>query len=115
MIYNGVDIYECHFFKVNNVGKLQFTKGIFTGKVSDDFKSIEKLREAFSYCFWIMHTKETPLISKYLASAFLNELTSKIVEIEKRLNKRIATMQKNLQKQTTKSEKIIGTKYGKVN
>jgi len=115
MNYNGVNIYECHFFTVNSSGRLQFTKGIFSGKISDDFKTISKLREVFSYCFWIMHTKETPLVSKYLASVFINELSSKILEVESKLNKRIIGMQKKLEQETENSSKVVGTKYGKSN
>lgn len=115
MDYNDVNIYECHFFTKNANGKLQFTRGAFIGKTPDDFNSISKLREVFSYCFWIMHTKETPLVSKYLASAFMNELTPKITSIENKLNKKIKGMQKRLAEETEKSTKVIGTVYGKSN
>ena len=115
MDYNDVNIYECHFFTINNRGKLKFTRGTFIGKTAADFSSISKLREAFSYCFWIMHTKDTPLVSKYLASVFMNELTPKISEIEKKLNKKLRGMQKKLEEDTKNSTKVVGTIYGKSN
>jgi len=113
--YNDINIYECHFFNINNAGKLQFTRGTFIGKTSNDFNSISKLREAFSYCFWIMHTKDTPLVSKYLASVFMNELTPKISEIERKLNKKLKGIQKKLKEETEQSTKVVGTIYGKSN
>jgi hypothetical protein len=113
MNYNDVNIYECHFFNINNTGKLQFTRGNFTGKTSNDFNTISKLREVFSYCFWIMHTKETPLVSKYLASVFMNELTPKIYELEKKLNRKLRGIQKKLTEETESSTKVVGTIYGK--
>ena len=113
MNYNDVNIYECHFFNINNTGKLQFTRGNFTGKTSNDFNTISKLREVFSYCFWVMHTKETPLVSKYLASVFMNELTPKIYELEKKLNRKLRGMQKKLTEETESSTKVVGTIYGK--
>jgi hypothetical protein len=115
MNYNDVNIYECHFFNINNTGKLQFTRGNFTGKTSNDFNTISKLREVFSYCFWIMHTKETPLVSKYLASVFMNELTPKIYELEKKLNRKLRGIQKKLTEETESSTKVVGTIYGKAN
>ena len=115
MNYNDVNIYECHFFNINNTGKLQFTRGNFTGNTSNDFNTISKLREVFSYCFWIMHTKETPLVSKYLASVFMNELTPKIYELEKKLNRKLKGMQKKLTEETESSTKVVGTIYGKAN
>lgn len=115
MTYNDVDIYECHFFTLNENGKLKFTRGIFTGKTSDDFKTISKLREVFSYCFWMMNNKDTPLVSKYLASVFINELSPKIFEIEKRLNKKLIADQKKLKQKTEESVKTAGTIYGKSN
>ena len=114
MIYNDVDIYECHFFTINKNGKLQFTKGIFKEKTSNDFKSISRLREVFSYCFWIMHNVETPLVSKYLASVFIKDLIPKMIEIEKRLNKKMIAVQRKLKEDTEKSTKQTGTVYGKV-
>ena len=115
MDYNDVNIYECHFFTKNSAGKLQFSRGNFSGKTPDDFNSISKLREVFSYCFWIMHNQETPLVSKYLASVFMNELTPKITSIEKKLNKKIRGMQKKLKEQTDNSTKVVGTISGKSN
>ena len=62
-----------------------------------------------------MHTKDTPLVSKYLASVFMNELTPKISEIEKKLNKKLRGMQKKLEEDTENSTKVVGTIYGKSN
>ena len=113
MTLNNVDIYQCHFFTINNNGKIQFTKGAFCGKTPDDFKSISKLREVFSYCFWIMHTQETPLVSKYVASAFIKELMPKMNELERKLNKRLVGIQKKQIQDTKDSSKETGTLYGK--
>ena len=60
-----------------------------------------------------MHTKETPLVSKYLASVFMNELTPKIYELEKKLNRKLRGMQKKLTEETESSTKVVGTIYGK--
>jgi hypothetical protein len=45
----------------------------------------------------------------------MNELTPKISEIEKKLNKKLRGLQKKLEEDTENSTKVVGTIYGKAN
>ena len=113
MTYNGLDIYACSFFALNRKGKLEFTKGTFRGRSIDDFNSVKDIQRGIAYCFWILNKDDNALINKYVASAFIKELLPKIIELEKRLKKRVVKQQKDLEVATEKSTKTIGTVYGK--
>lgn len=115
MIYNDVDIYECKFFTINKKHQIEFTRGEFRGKTPKDFNTIHELQRGVTYCFWILNKLDNPIVSKYMASAFIKELTHKLIDLENKLRKRVILIQKNLEEETTKSEKTIGTKYGEVN
>lgn len=108
MKYKDVDIYECKFIQLNKENKLSFIGGVHKGKTPDDFSTITDLHHVTSYCFWMLKDKGVPLISKYTASAFLGELTPKLIELEKRLRKRVAKQQKELEEETKKSAKTPG-------
>ncbi len=113
MIYKDIEIYECKFFSVGKNKKLQFSVGKFKGKTADDFNSLTSLQEITAYCFWIINNKEVPIISKYLASSFISDLSVKMAQVEKKLWKKVSDKQDKLKKETKKSEKVVGTVYGK--
>jgi len=112
MIYNNVDIYECKFFILNKSGKLEFTIGEFKGKTPDDFNTIHEIQRAVTYCFWIMNKQENKLVSKYVASAFIKDLTPKLLALEKKIRDLLIKNQKELEQETEESTKDVGTVYG---
>ena len=111
MLFNDVDIYTCKFFSLNNDKKLKFMTGKHKGKIADDFNTITDLHHVTSYCFWILKGKDIPLVSKYFASAFLKEIASKYLDLEKKLRKKTIQSQNELKKETEDSTKIVGKKY----
>lgn len=113
MTYNDIDIYECKFFTINKKYKIEFTKGEFRGKTPDDFNTVHELQRGVTYCFWILNKTENPLVSKYMASAFMKELLPKLLGLEKKLKERVVYVQAKLEEDTEKSTKVVGTKYGK--
>ena len=115
MIYNDVEVYECKFFGVNLNQKLEFTKGVFKGKTPDDFNTINEIQRAVTYCFWVLNKKENSLVSKYMASAFIKELTPKFIQLEYKIRKKIIERQEELAEEAEESTKEVGTKYGEAN
>lgn len=113
MTYNDVNIYECKFFILNKKGKLEFTIGEFRGKTPDDFNTIHEIQRAVTYCFWIMNKQENKLVSKYVASAFIKELTPKLLKLESEIRNLLIKKQKELEEETEESTKDVGTVYGK--
>lgn len=113
MIYNNVDIYGCKFFMINKSGKLEFTIGEFKGKTPDDFNTIHEIQRAVTYCFWILNKQENKLVSKYVASAFIKDLTPKLLKLESEIRNLLIKRQKELEEETEESTKKVGTVYGK--
>lgn len=114
MTYNDVDIYECKFFTLNKNQKIEFTKGEFRGKTPDDFNTVHELQRGVTYCFWILNKKDNPLVSKYMAAAFMKELMPKLLQLEYKLKEKVIKRQQDLAEETEASTKVIGMKYGEV-
>ena len=111
MLLNGVDIYTCKFFTINQEGKLQFSGGVNKGKTSEDFNNLPELKKAIAYCCWIIGKEDTPWNSKYAASVFMSSLVPKIFKLEKFIKEEALKHQRKMQKETEESIKITGTEY----
>lgn len=111
MTFNGVDIYTCKFFTLNKEKDLVFWSGKFKGRSSKTFTKLDEILEVMNYCFWIIKKNDTPLVTKYLSSAFLKEITAKLWELEKRLKKKVIEDQKEKEKEAEESTKIVGQKH----
>lgn len=111
MDYNGVDIYACKFFTLNEEKKLQFYCGGFKGKTADDFRTIPELQKVIAYCFWLLSKEDIPPVTKYTASAFFKSLTPKISEMERVIRKRTIDEQTQLKEKTEQLTKTTGKKY----
>ncbi len=114
MIYNDVDLYECKFFTLNKNYKIEFTKGEFRGKTPDDFNTVHELQRGVTYCFWILNKKDNPLVSKYMASAFMKELMPKLLQLESKLKNKVINRQQELAEETEEATKTVGIRYGKI-
>lgn len=114
MIYKKVDIFSCKFFAVDSsTGKLKFISGAHKGKTAADFNKSNDIKKIIAYCFWIITDAKFnfPLVTKYCASAFLEEMIPKLKEIEDELRKMAIQNQKELKKITEDLTKTTGTKY----
>ena len=111
MNFNGVDIYSCKFFTLNEDKKLKFYSGANKGKTVDDFKTIPELQKIIAYCFWIIKKEDTPIESKYAATYFMKSLTSKFIELENIVRKKAIAQQDKMKKKTEELTKTTGKKY----
>lgn len=111
MIFNGVEIYDCRFFTVNEQKKLQFYKGKYIGKTIDDFNSIEDLKKLIAYCFWLLQKDDVPITTKYCASYLLKSLFSKFSELEKQIKEKAIDSQTAAKKELEELIKTPGLKY----
>ena len=111
MTFNEVEIYFCKFFTLNEDKELVFWCGKYKGKAAKDFTELKEILGAVNYCFWIIKKEDIKLVSKYTASAFLKQLTSKFTELEKRLRKVTIKEQKEMREKTEELAKTTGKKY----
>lgn len=114
MEYKGIDIYRCKIFTIDKEnGKLKFFAGRFKGRSAEDINTLTDLHAVIGHCFWMINkTKEPfPLCSRYAASAFLKEVTPKLVLLEEKMREVALEEQKRLIKETEESAKKTGTKY----
>lgn len=114
MLFNDVDIFTCKFFTLTQDKRLKFQKGKHAGKTSDDFSTMNELHEVTGYCFWVIKKADVPLVSKYLASVFLAELSKKkFFELEKKLLVKLMDYQERKKQETEESVYETGMKYGR--
>lgn len=113
MIQNleGVEIYSCTFFEVDSSQKLRFVKGKFTGKSSEDFKSIKEIFDVIRYCMWIIDNKDTLEISKYSATVFMNQANYKLKFFESECRRIIKAQQVHGEKKLSESVTKPGRTY----
>lgn len=110
MNFNGVDIYHCKFFTLTEDNKLQFCRGVHSGKTLDDYCTIPELQKISAYCYWIFR-QEVPFETKYCAGAFLKSMAPKYVELESKLRRAAISRQEKLKSKTEELIKTTGTKY----
>ena len=83
----GIDIYECPFFKVESDGKLKFAKGKFYDKSPEEFNTVKEIRELTAYCLWIIEQKDSLDVTRYASLVFLNRVNKKLEKIEREFRK----------------------------
>lgn len=111
MELKGVDIFHGEFFHLNKENKLVFSRGKFQGKCAKDIETVEDLHSCISYCFWILKKKDVSLVGKYTASAFIADLTPKLLQLERVLRKKTIASQEEAKKSTEQDIKRSGTNY----
>lgn len=112
MLFNDVDIFACKFFTLTADKQLKFMRGKFINRTPEDFYTTYELHEAIGYCFWLLNNDSVPLVTKYLSSVFLSELSKKkMFDLEKKLHERIIQYQKQKNQETEDSVEDKGTEY----
>jgi ABC-type microcin C transport system permease subunit YejB len=111
MNYNDVDIYACKFFTLDENKRLKFYSGVNKGKTAEDFNTLPELQKIMAYCFWILRKEDVPIVSKYLAAAFMKSLAPKFVSLERITKKKAIDHQAKMKKKTKELIKTTGKKY----
>lgn len=112
MFFKDVDIFACKFFTLTPEKQLKFMRGKFINRTPEDFYTTYELHEAIGYCFWLLNNDSVPLVTKYLSSVFLSELSKKkVLELEKKLHEKIIEFQRDKTQETEDSIDDSGKEY----
>lgn len=110
-ILEGIDIYDCQFFMIDDGGRLKFAKGRLYERTPESFKSLSEIKDVIRYCIWILEQNDLPSVTKYAAIVYHNRVNERLKSIERDFRKVMRKQQINSERSLKDSISKTGRKY----